>query len=154
MQITQAQVGGFIYPLVEGQPLPVTVGETIRVSYAFRYKMPEDTSVRIWASLYRYTAGILDRASQAQTKGTITLEKALDWQDYAGEIDIEVGQVSAGTYGLICELPDYGAEAEDHIDNCIEVAAAPSMLDMVGPLLMLGLMVGMVSMMAPAMEEG
>lgn len=149
----QVQVGNLLYPLVEGQPLPIAVGETIRVSYAFRYKMPERTSVRIWASHYNYTMGVLNRQGQAQTKLTITLEKALEWKDYAGQIDIVVGQVSPGTYGLICELPDY-KDVEHHIDDCIEVTAAPSVLGMIGPLLVLGLMAGMVSMMVPALEEG
>ena len=154
MQIAQVQVGNFIYPLVEGQPLPIAVGETIRVFFAFKYKMPQTSSIRIWASLYNYTLGVLNRQGQAQTKGTVTLEKALDWKDYAGEIDILVGQVSSGTYGLICELPDYGTEAEEHIDDCIQVTAPPSVFEMIGPLLVLGLMAGMVSMMAPMMEEG
>jgi len=150
--ITQVAVGNVLYPLTEGQPLPINVGETVKVFYAFKYKLPETTGVRIWASLYRYTAGILDRSAQAQTKLTITLVKALDWEDYAGEIDIEVGNVSSGTYGLICELPDY--DVEHHIDDCIEVTAPPSIMDMIGPLLVMGLMVGMVAMMAPMMEEG
>ncbi|GAI62971.1 unnamed protein product [marine sediment metagenome] len=152
MQITQVAVGNVLYPLVEGQPLPIDVGQTLRVFYAFKYKMPETNGVRIWASLYRYTMGVLDRSSQAQTKETIPLEKALEWKDYSGEIDIVVGQIGSGTYGLICELPDY--DKEDHIDDCIEVTAAPSIWAMIGPLLMLGLMVGLVSMMAPMMEEG
>lgn len=153
MQLTYAQVGNLLYPLAEGQPLPIAVGETIKVFYAFSYKMPETADVRIWASLYRYTAGILDRSSQAQTKGTITLEKALERKDYAGEIDIVIGQVSPGTYGLICELPDYGAEAERHIDDCIEVAAPPSLWSVIGSLLVLGLMAGLVGMIVPT-EKG
>lgn len=154
MQITQVQVGNLLYPLAEGQPLPFAVGETIRVFYTFKYKMPKTGDVRVWTSLYNYSPGYLDRKEAAQTKQVITLEKALDWKDYAGEIDIVIGQVSAGIYGLICELPDYGAEAEHHIDNCIEVTAPPSVFEMIGPLLVLGLMMGMVAMMAPMMEEG
>ena len=152
MQIMQVQVGNALYPLTEGQPLPISVGETIRVFYAFRYMMPVAAGVRIWASLYRYTAGVLDRASQAQTKQTITLEQALEWKDYDGQIDIVVGDIGSGTYGLICELPDY--DKEDHRDDCIEVTAAPGIFEMIGPLLVLGLMAGMFSMMAPMMEEG
>ncbi len=152
MQIVQAQVGNFIYPLVEGEPLPISVGETIKVFYAFKYKMPEISGVRIWASLYNYSPGWLDRKEKAQTKETITLEKATEWKDYSGEIDIEIGDIDAGTYGLICELPDY--DVEDHIDGCLEVAAPPSMVEMIGPLLVLGLMAGMASMIAPMMKGG
>ena len=152
MQINQTQVGNFLYPLTEGQPLPITVGQAIRVFYAFKYKLPETTGVRIWASLYNYTLGVLNRQGEAQTRQTITLEKDLEWKDYEGEIDITIGQVSSGTYGLICELPDY--DKEDHIDDCIEVTAPPSIWEMVGPMLVIGLMAGMVAMMAPMMEEG
>lgn len=150
--ITGVQVGNVLYPLAEGQPLPINVGESLKVFYAFKYKLPETSGIRIWASLYRYTAGILDRSSQAQTKQTITLEQALEQKDYEDEIDITVGQVSSGTYGLVCELPDY--KVEHHIDDCIEVAGVTSIWEMIGPLLGLGLMVGMVGMMAPMMEEG
>ena len=147
MQITQVAVGNVLYPLTEGQLLPVAVGDTIKVFYAFKYKMPETSGVRIWASLYQVT-----RTEKAQTKDKITLVKALDWKDYAGEIDIEIGQIGSGTYGLICELPDY--DVEHRIDDCIEVTAPSSIMEMIGPLLVLGLMVGMVGMMAPMMEEG
>lgn len=150
--ITQAQVGNVLYPLAEGQPLPISVGDTLRVFYAFKYKLPEESGVRIWASLYKYSLGILDRQENAQTKETIILEKALDWKDYEGEIDIVIGDIGVGTYGLICELPDY--DTEEHIDDCLEVSAPPSVFEMVGPILVIGLMAGMVSMMMPMMEEG
>ena len=153
MQITQVQVGNVLYPLAEGQPLPIAVGETIRVFYAFKYKVAETTDVRIWASLFARPFDEIDRHEKAQTKGTIMLEKALEWKDYSGEIEILVGSTPPGIYGLICELPDY-KDAQHYIDDCIEVTTAPSVFEMIGPLLVLGLMAGMVSMMAPMMEEG
>jgi len=152
MQIMAVQVGNAIVALDPGQPLTVSVGDTLRVFYAFNYKVAETTGVEIWASLYKYVVGILNRQEQAQKKQTITLEKAIEWRPYEGEIDIGVGDVSPGTYGLICELPKY--DVEHHIDDCIEVTAPPSVWEMMGPLLVLGLMAGMVSMMAPMMEEG
>lgn len=152
MQMTQVLVGNVLYPLTEGQPLLIDVGDTIKVFYAFKYKMPETADVRIWASLYNYTMGVLNRQERAQTREAITLVKALEWKGYEGEIDIEVGEIGSGTYGIICELPDY--DVEHHIDDCIEVTAPPSMFEMIGPLLVLGLMAGMMSMMAPMMKEG
>lgn len=158
MEITQAQVGNVIYPLTEGQPLPVAVRDTIKVFYAFNYKLAETAGVKIWASLYNYSPGWLDRKEQAQRKETIALEKASEWKPYEGEIDIVIGQIGSGTYGLICELPDYedveGNPIEDKIDDCLEVAAPPSVFDMIGPLLMIGLMVGLVAMISPMMKEG
>ncbi|MBA7558636.1 hypothetical protein ES708_00240 [subsurface metagenome] len=151
MQITQVQVGNVLYPLTEGEPLPVWsgVGDTIKVFYTFKYRMPETSSVRIWASLHRVT-----RVELAQTKDEITLVKALEWKDYEGEIDIEVGRIVSGTYSLILELPDY--DVEHRIDACIEVTAAPGIggMEMIGPILVIGLMAVMVGMLAPTMEEG
>jgi hypothetical protein len=149
MQIMQVQVGNALYPLTEGQPLPISVGETIKVSYAFKYMMPEQSSVRIWASLYRYTAGILDRSGNAQTKSTITLAKSTEWTPYQGQIDITVGSIDAGLWGLIVELPDYGG-MEAKIDDCIEVAAAPNILSQIMPIMIMVMMMGMV---VPMMEE-
>jgi hypothetical protein len=148
MQIMGVQVGNALYPLTDGQPLPISVGETIKVFYTFKYKMPEQSSVRIWASLYRYTAGILDRSGNAQTKSTITLAKSTEWTPYQGQIDITVGSINAGLWGLIVELPDYGG-MEAKIDDCIEVTAAPGVMDMLPALIMI-MMMGMVM---PMMEE-
>lgn len=148
VQIIQAQVGNITYPLTEGQPLPITVGEILSVSYAFNYKMPETANIKIWASLYKYSFGILDRQGQSQTKEVITLVKALDWKPYEGVIDIVVGDMLPGTYGLICELPDY--DVEERIDDCLEISAPPSIWDMIGPLLVIGLMAWMI----PMMKEG
>lgn len=152
MQITAVQVGNILYPLTEGQPLPIVVGNTVRVFFAFNYRMLETSDIRIWASFYKYSFGILDRQGQTQTKGIITLQKALTYQPYEGVIDIVVGDMPVAIYGLICELPDY--DVYDNIDDSIEVAAAPGIFDMIGPLLMIGLMVGLVSMMTPMMKEG
>ena len=148
MLTPQVQVGNVLYPLVEGQPLPISVGDTLRVFHSFDYRMPNAADIRIWASLYDYTLGILNREEKAQTKQTITLEKALDWKSYSGEIDILVGDISPGIYGLICELPDY--DVDNSIDDCLEVTAVPSIWDMMGPLLVLGLMAGMIM---PMMKE-
>ncbi|GAI70876.1 unnamed protein product [marine sediment metagenome] len=151
MNVTKVQVGNVIYPLIAGQSLPVAAGDTIRVFYAFKYKLPETTGVRIWASLYYYTLlGIFEREEKAQTKGTITLEKALEWTDYSGEIDIIIGEATSDIYGLILELPEQ--DAEDKIEACIEVKKAAGIMEMIGPLLPLVLMVLVVSMMAPMMK--
>lgn len=148
MQIIQAQVGNILYPLIEGQPLPIAVGDTLKVLYSFRYKMPETGDVRVWASFYYYTLlGFFEREERAQTKQVITLEKSLEWKDYSGMIDIIIGQVTPDTYGLILELPDHGKE--DKIENCLEVSTPPGIFDMIGPLLVIGLM----AMIIPMVEE-
>jgi len=146
--ITQVVVGNTLYPLIEGQPVQFTAGDTLKILYSFKYKMPEQMAgVRVWASCYRYTLGILNRASDAQTKGTIILEKAEDWTVFSGEIDIIIPQkagIITGLWGLIVELPDYedvdGNAVEEHIDNCLEATTPPGIFDMIVPLLGLGLM--------------
>ncbi len=158
MQITQVQVGNTLYPLTEGQPLLIKVGETIRVFFTFRGRVPQDTEVRVWASVYHYVLGILNREEKAQNKGTTILEGTVEFKDYERAADITIGDIGSGLYGIIVELKDYkdaeGNPIEDKIDNCLEITKVPSIWDMLGPLLMIGLMVGMVAIISPMMKEG
>lgn len=105
------------------ETLKIEVGQTIKVPFGFRYKAPETTSVKIWASLYKYSFGMLDRQGQAQTKETIMLEQSLIWKTYYSEINIIVGELDVGKYGLIVELPDYGIGVR--IDNFAELSKVP-----------------------------
>jgi hypothetical protein len=142
------QVGNNLYTLAAGQALKIQAGQKMRAFFSFSYKVAERASLPIWASLYQKTAGVINRVEKAQTKTLITLEAATDWQTYQGQIDISIdSKVAAGIYGLIVELPGF-ENAEAKIDDCIEVTAAPSITEWVGPLLVLGLMAGMVGMMA------
>ncbi len=151
MQIGQVQIGNIIYPLVEGQPLPISTGDVIRVFFTFKGRVPQRTEVRIWASLHHYILGILDRQQRAQTKGVMTLEAMEELKDYASDMDIVIGDIGSGLYGLIVELPDY--DIEDRIDDCLEVAAVPSIFEMLGPLLIIGLMMFLIPMITPIMKE-
>ncbi len=154
MQISQVQVqiGNFIYPLTEGQPLPIKAGEVIRVFFTIRGRVPQETEVRVWASLYQYVLGILNREEKAQTKGTTTLEGTVEFLDYERAADITIGDIGSGLYGLIVELKDY--DISDRIDDCLEVAKVPSIWDMLPSLLVIGLMVGMLAIISPMMKEG
>ncbi len=139
------QVGNSLFPLVEGQSLPVQAGEMLRVFYSFKYRMPADVTVPLWASLYQ---GSINRVEQAQTKTTVILDKATDWQTYEGHVDIAIGSsVKGGVYGLIVELPGY-KDAEALIADCIEVLAAPGITEWVGPLMMVAMM-GLMTQMMP-----
>lgn len=141
------QISGLTIAKADLEAIAVSVGQTLTVPYSFNYKVAETTDIQVRAALYRYTAGVLDRSSLAITTEAVTLGKALAFQPYSGEIDIVIGAVGPGLWGLICELPGYNVE--QHIDDCIDVAAVPSMWEIIGPLLVLGLMVGMVSMITP-----
>lgn len=152
MQITQVQVGNLLYPLIEGQPLPIEAGETIRVFFTFRGRVPQETEVRVWASLYQYVLGILNREEKAQTKATTILEGTVEFVDYERAADIVIGDIGSGLYGIIIELKDY--DVSDRIDDCLEVAKVPSIWDMLPSLIGIGLMVFMMSMITPMMKEG
>jgi len=143
MQVSNVQVGNFIYPLVAEQPLLIAVGDTLKVNYSFKYSLTKNTSIRIWASLYVYNAlGQLNRLGGAQTKKTIDLTATTVPMLYNGEIDIVVGNISAGKFGLLLELPDYpfDADHEVHIDNCLEITAIPNIWSMLGDLIPLIIM--------------
>ena len=148
----QVQVGSNVYELVEGQPLQIQSGQTLRVFYSFSYKVAETSSVPVWGSLYQKTLGIVNRVGQAQTKTTITLDTSLAWQTYQGQIDITVGSdVKAGIYGLIVELPGF-ENAEARVDDCIEVIQSSGITEWIGPLIMIAMM-GMMVQMASGMSQ-
>ena len=148
----QVQVGSNVYELVEGQPLQIQSGQTLRVFYSFSYKVSQTTSVPVWGSLYQKTLGIVNRVGQAQTKTTMTLDTSLSWQTYQGQIDINIGSgVKAGVYGIIVELPGF-EDAEARIDDCIEVIQSSGITEWMGPLIMIAMM-GMMVQMASGMSE-
>jgi len=150
----QVQVGSFIYPLTMGQPLPVPAGSSLRVFYSFSYKVEDTTPVSLWASLYsgHWLPGVeINRVEQAQTKTTITLDRALDWQTYQGYVDINIGSgVKAGVYGLLVELRGF---TDDTVNDCLEVTAAPGITEWVGPLIMLALLGMMIPVMTGMAED-
>lgn len=164
MQITQAQVGNVLYPLVEGQPLSVVTGDVLKIFFGFRYKIDETSDVAIWASLYKKYTARIDRADDAQTKTVITLEKTFEWKEVSGEIDILIPKVSGalgglitggideGLWGLIVELPDYNVDGR--IENCIEAIAPPGLFDTIGQLIPMLILVMIMGMIMPLMEEG
>lgn len=141
------QISGFAIVTTEVEAITAKVGQTVTVPYSFNYKVAETTDIQVRAALYRYTAGILDRSSLAITTETITLSKALTFQPHSGEIDIVIGSISSGLWGLICELPSY--DVEQHIDDCLDVAAIPGIWEAIGPILMIGLLAMMLPMITP-----
>lgn len=147
----QVQVGSNLYTLVEGQSLH-QAGQALRAFFSFSYKVAEPTSVPVWASLYQKVTGVVNRVEQAQAKTTITLDTAVAWQTYQGQVDIVIGRdVKAGVYGLMVELPGF-EDAEARIDGCIEVTAAPGITEWIGPLIAIAMM-GMVAQMAAPMAN-
>ena len=160
MQITQVQVGNTLYPLTEGQPLPIKAGDTIRVFFTITGRVPQDTEVEIWASVYHYALGLLNKQEMAQTKGTTILEGTVELKDYERAVDINIGEIvpGSGLYGIIVELRGYedveGNSMEAKTADCLEFTATPSIWNMLPSLIGLGLMVGVMSMITPMMKEG
>jgi len=156
----QVQIGNFLYPLTEEQPLPIKAGDVIRVFFTIRGRVPQDTEVVIWASVYHYALGLLNKQEAAQTKGTTILEGTVELKDYERAVDINIGEIvpGSGLYGLIVELRGYedaeGNPIEAKIDDCLEFTATPSIWDMLPSLIGLGLMVGVMTMITPMMKEG
>jgi len=136
------------------EPKNFTVGDTIRVTASFLYTVGADTSVTVQAGPYHYIAGILDRIGSCFGKTEVSLPKALTPTEKQFTIDFTLKAqdgIAAGTYGLLVEIP--GTDFNVKQDGVLVVAAAPSMWGALVPLIFLGLMVGMVSMMAPMMKE-
>ena len=156
MQITQVQVqiGNILYPLSEEEPLPIKAGDVIRVFFTIRGRVPQDTEVEIWASVYHYVLGVMNKQETAQTKGTTILEGTVEFKDYEKAADINIDEIvpGSGLYGLIVELRHYkdaeGNPIEARIDDCLEFTATPSIFEIIAPILVIGLLVGiMVPMM-------
>ena len=144
--------------LASGQVIELSVGDTLRISVSFKYVVAEDTTVTLRACPYQYTVGVLDRIGGSCGEADIELERSTTAKLKEATVDMPIvpaaeGGIANGTYGLIAEI--LGTDAEDHIDDCLIISGNPvSMMEMVGPLLVIGLMAAMVGMMAPMMEEG
>jgi len=134
--------------LAAGEQVQLSVGGTLRVNVSFKYTVAEPTTVVLWASLG------LGIGRDIENKEEISLEGAITPKTWEGSIDLTVPQgVTAGTYWLRAEIEGY-PETQVTIDDAVVITAPPSPIEMVGPLLVLGLMAGMVSQMTPMMKEG
>lgn len=141
-----------VVELGAGEKLFVSRGETIRVLYSFEYRYPEPLDTQIKAALFTRTwYGSVHPVGEALNRKTITLDAAPDWTGYSGEIDIALGAIDGGVYGLMVELAEFGEGVYE--DNVIEVEAAPGITDLIGPMLMIAMMAMMVPM-AQGMAEG
>ncbi|GAI39671.1 unnamed protein product, partial [marine sediment metagenome] len=126
MQIGQVQVGNTLYPLSAEQPLQIKAGDVIRVFFTISGRVPQDTEVEIWASVYHYALGLLNKQEMAQTKGVTILEGSVELKDYEREVDINIGEIvpGSGLYGLIVELRGYedaeGNPIEAKVADCLE----------------------------------
>ena len=144
--------------LASGQVRELSIGDTLCVVVDFTYTIAEKMTYTLRCGLYNRIVGVLNRIESVRNEENITFEKALTSVSKEESVDVMIigeaeGGVADGTYGLIAEILE--TDAEVHYDDCIIVSGNPvSMMEMVGPLLVLGLMAGMVAMFAPMMREG
>ena len=129
------------------EPKQFAVGDTIRVTFTFKYAVGEDTTITLQAVPYRYLLGILDRIGASAGTKELRLAKASEPKDVQESIEFTLKGISSGTYGLLVEVPGttYGAKA----DGVLVVAGAPDpwtgMMGMMMMLMMLGMVVPMAT---------
>lgn len=141
--------------LAAGDKVELVVGDVLRVSCSFSYIVSEAVIVILWASLG------LGLGRDIETREETSLEAALTPKTWEGSIDIEIPSVSiipfvgikSGTYWLRAEIEGY-PETQTTIPDAVIISAAPSIFDMIGPLLVMGLMMAMMAMIMPKMKEG
>lgn len=139
---------------LELAPKQFAVGDTIRVTFAFKYTVGADTTITIQAVPYQYRLGILDRIGASAGHKEVSLQKSTDPQELQESVDFTLRNITPGTYGLLVEVPGttYGAKADD----VLIVSEAPSpwtgMFGMMMMLMMLGMVVPMVT--EGIVEEG
>ena len=152
MTITQIQIGDTFHSLAEGELVEIKEGDTIRVYFSFRGRVPVKTEVSVWASVYHMVAGFVNRQEWAQSKGITTLEASGTFVDYSTTIDIHVTKpITSGEFGLLLEFPDY--DLSDMTGACLYVYAPPSILDMIPLLIVVMMMSMMMNMMSGAFES-
>lgn len=124
-----------------------SVGDKIRVTASLTYTVGADTTITVQAGPYHYIAGILDRIGSSFGSTTVSLPKAVAPAEKSFTIDFTLKDISAGTYGLIVEIPGTSINAKQ--DDLLVITGAASITDML-PMMMMMMMMGMIM---PMMEE-
>jgi hypothetical protein len=137
--------------LASGQTIELTVGDTLRVVVSFKYVVAEDTVVTLRACPYHYIGAGIDRIGGSCGEANIALERSTTATLKEATVDMPIvpdaeGGLTDGTYGLIAEI--LGTNVEDHIDDCLIVGGNPAgiwgMMEIILPLIMLGLIAAMI----------
>ncbi len=135
---------------LELEPKEFTAGDTIRVTFTFKYTVGVDVTITLQAVPYQYRLGILDRIGASADTKELRLASASD-ETVQESIDFTLAGISSGTYGLMVEVlgTNYGAKA----DGILIVAGTPDMFSSMMPMLMMLMMLGMVMPMMQGMGE-
>ncbi len=130
------------------EPKQFTVGDTVRVTFTFKYTVGVDTTLTLQAVPYQYRLGILNRIGTSAGTKEFRLASASD-ETAQESIDFTLTGISSGTYGLLVEVlgTNYGAKA----DGVLIVAGTPDMFSAMMPMLMMLMMMGMIMPMMQGM---
>lgn len=164
MQITGLQVYSPTYgwhALTVGEKVTLKAGETLQVGIAVPYKgkAQDFTLYGAIGSRNKLLIPIVDiNWFDEMLFGRDPLpcpKSETEFTTVEGSVGILVptNTPSVTNYDLYVKIEEQPS-VMDEVDDFIDIVAPPSIFEMIGPLLVLGLMVGMVSMMAPIMEEG
>lgn len=129
-----------IIVLETGKQIPLDPGDILVAEYSFDYIVGEATDITLWVALG------LGIGRDIEGFDTLHLEEALTSKTYQGsyELVIPVG-VAKGSYWMKVEING----EEITIPDAVVISGVPGMLESLAPLLMLGLMIGVVSMITP-----
>jgi len=134
----------------------VAVGETWRVHASLKYTAPESITVILQAAPYTKVLEIVNRVNSCIGQTQVKLDPAYTPTLKEATVDIYFlpeaqGGIADGTYGLIAEV--LGTKVFQAVDNCLIVSGNPAAAPGIGdwlPMLMVVMMMGMVM---PMMEE-
>lgn len=139
-----------------GSSYEIVVGETWRVTVVLIYTSPEATTVTLSGCPYQYRLGILDRINSCCGHTTINLEQTFTPVEKTASVDMHFipgsdGGIGDGTYGLMAEVD--GATVKQ--DGVLIVSGNPAgMFETIGMLIPMLIIVMMMGMIMPLMEEG
>lgn len=163
MQITNLQVfspGYGWHALAVGDKVTLSPGETLRVGITVSYKGKAQNFTLYGAIGSRQEAiPILDIGwFDEMLFGRSNLpcpDSTTEFTPVEGSVDIPVpaNTPAVTDYDLYVKIEEQPS-VMDEVDNIIDITAAPSIWEIVGVLLVLGLMMGLMSMVTPMMKEG
>lgn len=134
--------------LEAGKRIPLNPGDILVVEYSFNYTAIQGADVDLWVSL---GIGI---GRDIEGFASLHLDKALIPKIFSGtfELAIPTSGKTNGTYWMKVEVNG----TEITIPDAVVISGMtmlPDIFQQIGPLLVFGLMIGMMSMITPKEEE-
>lgn len=154
--IDRIQVISPYYGVLEntGGPVILTQGDILRVSVSFKYSSPHKAS--------RATLrGIIGTLSQRAAEATLHIDLPISEGFITKNASIDIPTSSGGTFSSgtapgvynLTVMIDEDPTVYDEIPSCITVVKQLGMLDMIIPLMIIGMMAMMMPMIMPKSER-